>query len=307
MKKITKDKNVKKILFITLSNIGDVILTTPTLEALHSKFPNATFGIVGDKRSEILFKYCSYLDIFSEKNKGLGWRGVLLLIKKLRRKKYDLAVDLRSDGILYFIKAKKKLFKTSNKSNLKIHSVEKHFLSVGSLVGKNIPLTTIWLSDYEEDLANRIFSKYKNSRFLAIGVGANFEGKIWDISNYIKLANILNDFFDVIILVGDKNDATLSEDFTLGFKGKIIDCCGYYNLLETAAIIKKSDFFVGNDSGLGHIASAVNTKSFTIFGVGEPIRYSPWGDNASWVQDKNYEINNVNPKTVANKIVKKLK
>jgi len=307
MKKITKDKNVKKILFITLSNIGDVILTTPTLEALHSKFPNATFDIVGDKRSEILFKYCSYLDIFFEKNKGLGWRGVLLLIKKLRRKKYDLAVDLRSDGILYFIKAKKKLFKTSNKSNLKIHSVEKHFLSVGSLVGKNIPLTTIWLSDYEEDLANRIFSKYKNSRFLAIGVGANFEGKIWDISNYIKLANILNDFFDVIILVGDKNDATLSEDFTLGFKGKIIDCCGYYNLLETAAIIKKSDFFVGNDSGLGHIASAVNTKSFTIFGVGEPTRYSPWGDNASWVQDNNYEINNVNPETVANKIVKKLK
>ena len=307
MNKILKDKSIKKILFITLSNIGDVILTTPTLEALHSKFPNATFDIVGDKRSEILFKYCPYIDNFYQKNKELGWFGVLALIKKLREKKYDLAVDLRSDGILYLVKAKKKLFKTSNKSSLKMHSAEKHFLSLKKIVENNIPLTTIWLSDYEKDLANRIFSKYKNCRFLAIGVGANFEGKIWDISNYIKLANILNDFFDVIILVGDKNDATLSKDFALGFKGKIIDCCGYYNLLETAAIIKKSDFFVGNDSGLGHIASAVNTKSFTIFGVGEPIRYSPWGDNASWVQDKNYEINNVNPKTVANKIVEKLK
>tara|TARA_B110000238_G_scaffold179394_1_gene202625 strand:+ start:208 stop:1131 length:924 start_codon:yes stop_codon:yes gene_type:complete len=307
MKKIIKDKNIKKILFITLSNIGDVILTTPTLEALHSKFPNATFDIVGDKRSEILFKYCPYIDNFFEKNKELGWYGIFLLIRKLRQKKYDLAVDLRSDGILYFVKATEKLFKTPNKSSLKIHSVEKHFLSLNRVVENNIPSTTIWLSDYEKELANKIFSEYKNKRLLTIGVGANFEGKIWDISNYIMLANILNDFFDVVVLVGDKNDTSLSNEFALGYEGKIIDCCGYYNLLETTAIIEKSDFFVGNDSGLGHIASAVNTKSFTIFGVGEPTRYSPWGKNASWLQDKNYEINNINPKTVANNIFEKLK
>jgi len=307
MKKITKDKNVKKILFITLSNIGDVILTTPTIESLHFKFPNATFDIVGDKRSKILFKYCPYIDNFFEKDKSLGWRGVVMLIKKLRKKKYDLAVDLRSDGILYFVKAKKKLFKTSNKSSLTIHSAEKHFLSLKSIIEDNLPLTTIWLSDNEKELARKIFSKYKNNRLLTIGIGANFKGKIWDVSNYIELASILNEFFDVIILVGDKNDAILSKEFTLGHRGKIIDCCGHYNLLETAAIIKKSDFFVGNDSGLGHIASAVKTKSFTIFGVGEPHRYSPCGDDASWVQHKSYEINNINPKTVANKIIKQLK
>ena len=119
-------------------------------------------------------------------------------------------------------------------------------------------------------------------------------------------SKLLDDFFDVIILVGDKKDALLSREFIIGYKGTVIDCCGHYNLLETAAIIKKSDFFVGNDSGLGHIASAVKTKSFTIFGVGEPHRYSPWGDNASWVQDKDYQINNIKPKIVANKIIEQL-
>ena len=307
MKKITKVKNVKRILVITLSNIGDVILTTPTIESLHSKFPNATFDIVGDKRSKILFKYCPYMNNFFEKDKDLGWWGVLLLIKKLRKKKYDLAVDLRSDGILYFVKAKKKFFKTSNKSSLKIHSAEKHFLSLKNIIEDTLPLTTIWLSDFETELTRRIFRKYKNNRSLTIGIGANFEGKIWDTSNYIELASTLNEFFDVIILVGDKNDAILSKEFTLGYKGNIIDCCGNYNLLETAAIIKRSDFFVGNDSGLGHIASAVKTKSFTIFGVGEPHRYSPWGTDVLWIQDRNYEINNINPKTIANKIVMQLK
>ena len=49
---------------------------------------------------------------FYEKDKDAGWYGVLLLIKRLREKKYDLAVDLRSDGILYFVKARNKIFKT---------------------------------------------------------------------------------------------------------------------------------------------------------------------------------------------------
>jgi len=110
MKKISTEKNAKKILFITLSNIGDAILTTPTLEALHFKYPNAVFDIVGDKRSRILFKYCPYMNNFIEKDKGLGWYGILFLINKIRQERYDLAVDLRSDLLLYFIKSKKIFF-----------------------------------------------------------------------------------------------------------------------------------------------------------------------------------------------------
>ncbi|MDC6484722.1 glycosyltransferase family 9 protein [Methylophilaceae bacterium] len=305
MRKILVDKDVEKILFITLSNIGDVILTTPTLESLHFKFPNATFDIVGDKRSKLLFKYCPYMNNFYEKDKDAGWYGVLLLIKRLREKKYDLAVDLRSDGILYFVKARNKIFKASNRSSLRMHSVEKHFLSLKTVVENNPPLTNIWLSDYEKELATKILSKYNHS--LTIGVGANFEGKIWDVSKYIELAKLLKNFFDVIILVGDKNDITISKEFISGYNGKIINCCGHYNLLETTAIIKKSDFFIGNDSGLGHIASAVKTKSFTIFGVGQPYRYRPWNNEAFWVQDENHKINNIEPKIVAKLIIDKLK
>ena len=51
MKQIKNDKDITKILFITLSNIGDAILTTPTLESLHFKYPNALFDIVGDMDS----------------------------------------------------------------------------------------------------------------------------------------------------------------------------------------------------------------------------------------------------------------
>ena len=306
MRKIITDKKVKKILFITLSNIGDVILTTPTLEALHFKYPNAIFDIVGDKRSRILFKYCPYINNFIEKDKSLGWYGILFLIKKIRQEQYDLAVDLRSDLLLYFIKSTKFFFKASNNSTLNLHSVEKHFLSIKKIIQDKPPLTKIWLSDYESETSRKIFNKYSNSRFLALGLGANFNGKIWDVSKFVDLAKYLKDIFCLIFLVGDHKDAALSKEFISEYKGIVINCCGHYNLLETAAIIKKTNFFVGNDSGLGHIASAVGTKSFTIFGVGNPSRYKPWGRNAFSIQDKNYEINNVDSKTIANKIIQVL-
>jgi len=306
MKKVQKDKNIKKILFITLSNIGDAILTTPTLEALHFKYPNAVFDIVGDKRSRILFKYCPYMNNFIEKDKSLGWYGILSLMKKIRQERYDLAVDLRSDFFLHFIKSKKFFFKASNNSTLHLHSVEKHFLSIKSVIQDKPPSTKIWLSDYESETSRKIFDKYSNTRFLALGLGANFNGKIWDVSKFVDLAKSLKDTFGGIILVGDQKDAALSKEFISKYKGIVINCCGHYNLLETAAIIKKSNFFVGNDSGLGHIASAVGIKSFTIFGIGTPNRYRPWGKNAFWIQDKNYEINNVDSKTIAKEIIQVL-
>jgi heptosyltransferase III len=306
MKKILKDKNVKKILFITLSNIGDAILTTPTLESLHLKYPNAVFDIVGDKRSKIIFKYCPYMNNFIEKDKNFGVYGFLSLIKDIRQESYDLAVDLRSDVLLYLIKSKQKFFKVSNNANLNLHSAEKHYLSIKKIIQNTPPSTNIWLSDYESEISKQVFNKFSNNQFLTLGLGANFDGKIWDVSNFINLAKILKDIFGVVVLVGDRKDAALSKEFISKYKGSVIDCCGHYNLLETAAIIKESNFFVGNDSGLGHIASAVGTKSFTIFGIGNPSRYKPWGKKALWIQDKNYEINNVGSKIVADKIIRAL-
>ena len=306
MKIFIKDTNVKRILFITLSNIGDVILTIPTLESLHLKYPNAIIDIVGDNRSRIIFKYCPYMGNFFEKDKNLGLYGILFLLRRLRQQNYDLAVDLRSDALLYFVKAKNKFFKISNKLGQSLHSVEKHFLSVKKIINVKPPLTNIWLSNHEKELSIKIFKEISKHRALTLGLGANFEGKIWAVSKFICLAECLKDYFDVIILVGDKTDAILSKEFISKYKGKVIDCCGHYNILETAAIIKKSNFYVGNDSGLGHLASAVKIQSFTIFGIGEPLRYKPWGEWALWAQDKDYQINRIDPKVIANRIIQQL-
>jgi len=73
--------------------------------------------------------------------------------------------------------------------------------------------------------------------------------------------------------------------------------------LETASVIKKSDFFIGNDSGLGHIASAVNTQSFIIFGDGDPDRYHPWGNKSSWYQNNERDISLITPEKIYKEVI----
>ena len=61
---------VNKILFIGLSNVGDVIMTTPVLKSLHTKFPSASFDIVADKRSMNLYGNYPFLNSLYLKDKN---------------------------------------------------------------------------------------------------------------------------------------------------------------------------------------------------------------------------------------------
>ena len=288
----------KRILFITLSNIGDVILTIPTLLKLSKRYKNAKFDIVGDDRSKILFKYCPFINKLFTKDKSKGFRGTLTLLRDIRKTNYDVAVDLRSDGLLYLIRADKKFHKINNKN---IHSIEKHYLSIKEQ-DKKIPEPTIWLSNEERRKARKLLPKsYK--KILAFGLGANSSHKIWPTKFYAELGNLLKQQFDLIVLIGDVKDNEFFSTFTKNYKGPLLNLSGKLDLLTTAAVLEKVQLFIGNDSGLEHIASAVNVNTFTIFGPGEPHRYRPWGEKARWIKDNQNEIKKIKPRDIYKKIV----
>ncbi|MSR16092.1 MAG: lipopolysaccharide heptosyltransferase family protein, partial [Gammaproteobacteria bacterium] len=85
-----------RLLVITLSNIGDVVLTTPVFEALTAHFPDRRIDIVRDARSIDALASAPYVGEIFLRHKRAGWTGLLALIKTLRRRRYHLVVDLRS-------------------------------------------------------------------------------------------------------------------------------------------------------------------------------------------------------------------
>ena len=76
---------MNKILIITLSNIGDAVMTTPVLEYLHKENPKYVFDIVCDKKTIEIFEHCPYLNKIYIKDKTKGFVGNINLIKALRK------------------------------------------------------------------------------------------------------------------------------------------------------------------------------------------------------------------------------
>lgn len=282
-----------RILFISLSNIGDAIMTTPVLQALHAKYPEAKIDIVADRRSSDIFLHCPYRGDLFYKQKREILRGGYLLLKALRARRYDLIVDLRTDGFAYLLRADKRLTKWHRKNN-GLHSVEQHIGIISSIhAPAPIPPCHIWLSEVETHFANQIIGPYKGKRLLGIGPGANSRKKIWPAGRFVSLIDRLRDHFDAVILFGNKRDQEYSEYIYSRIKLPCINLCGKTTLLQVAAVHDHIELYVGNDSGLGHMASAMAKPTMTIFGPGEPERYRPWGHRAMLAAGKGQEIDHV--------------
>ncbi|MGH8509481.1 MAG: glycosyltransferase family 9 protein, partial [Gammaproteobacteria bacterium] len=63
----------------------------------------------------------------------------------------------------------------------------------------------------------------------------------------------------------------------------VLNLAGQTSILEDCAVLAQTQVFVGNDSGLGHMASAVGTPTLTVFGPTDALRYRPWGRHADWL------------------------
>jgi len=288
---------MNKILIITLSNIGDAVMTTPVLEYLHKENPKYVFDIVCDKKTIEIFEHCPYLNKIYIKDKTKGFVGNINLIKALRKNYYEIAVDLRTDLFLFFLRANNKFFKIKNK---KTHSVIKHFSTLNVDI-KKLPKQKIWIPSQIKSKIKKNYPKI-NGKILALGIGANSEHKVWPTENFVSITKSLSTQFKKIILLGDMRDRLRAQKFLNQYNKNVINLCGELSLIESAAFLEKSTIYIGNDSGLGHISSALEIPTFIIFGDEDSLRYHPWGANSHWLQNKEKEISLIKPDLVLKKI-----
>ena len=290
-----------QFLFITLSNIGDALLTTPVLQFLHRYDESATIDIVGDERSSMLFTHCPYRGAIYHKQKQRFLRGVPALLLELRRKRYNLVVDLRTDILARMVRADKRFVKTAGGGHP--HAVERHFSIISPVTGSmDIPSTTLWLGQADRDYADGVCRQLPGNRWLCIGPGANWDKKIWPAERYSLAADELCDRFDALVLLGNEADNRQAELVAARAALPCVNFCGRMTLLQAAAVMERMTLFLGNDSGLGHMAAAVDTPSFTVFGPGSPERYHPWGPRAAWHAAPDRDIENIPVGIVTEKV-----
>ena len=294
------DKPRERHLFITLSNIGDAVMTLPALEAYHAAFRRDRIDIVADARSSILFSQVPYRGDLYLKDKQAGGRGTWQLLRQLRQRRYRSIVDLRSVVLPWLLRKRRFATKLGIKPGGE-HAVHEHLAVVEALLEKRlpVPLAPVAVGDDTRAQAAELVTPLGSERLLALAPGANWQAKIWPVARYAELLETLADQFDAVVALGGPDDraavAQLAERSAL----PVLDLAGRIDLLTTAAVLTHAAYFVGNDSGVGHIAAAMGRPTMTVFGPGQPERYRPWGALARWIVAADGEIGSVSAGEVA--------
>ena len=283
---------MNRSLIITLSNIGDLVMTTPVMEAVSMLTPAKSVDVLADLRSSELLESAPYVSTIFHRRKKAGYMQQMALLKNLRLTKYDLIVDLRTWFLPYLLLSKHHYIK-NRKQYFGSHAVEEHYSTIRRLgqVPSSAPDCKIYVDESSLIAAESMTKSLPAGKWLAVAPGANWPGKKWPAKNYGQLIKMVskNQIFQAVVILGSEKD--FSTDLMIDFKNlSVLDLRGKTSLKIVAAILSKTNLFVGNDSGLGHIAAAVGAKTLTLFGPGNPDRYRPWGKKGRIVISPNQDL-----------------
>src|SRR5205085_2833866 len=142
------------------------------------------------------------------------------------------------------------------------------------------PNPHLWIASQHQTAANALISS--GAPVLAIGPAANWPAKQWRAERFAELAARLTAAGGPlpgsrVAVLAAPHEYEQAEPVLAAFPaGRRIDLVGRVDLLTAAAVLRRSAMFIGNDTGLMHIAAACGTPTLGLFGP-SPRQYAPWG------------------------------
>lgn len=290
-----------KILIIRFSSFGDVLLTTPILDALKDKYPNSKIDfIVYDTFSEAITLNPNINEtiIFKKKN-SKNKKYIYEIIDSLKEKKYDYVIDLHSKYLSYFIG---KSLSNKNTKYLKYKKRKwwKTILVKAKLINYNADCTIVEsyftglkqlnikfnqenikkglgdnLSFYYESAEEKILvEKYDllNKKYVVLAPGASKFTKKWPHYDKLSIKILENTDFHIFVIGGKEDFSTISEN--TNYPNRLINLCGKISFKESGIILKHAFLSIVNDSGPFHISRALKTKTYVFFGPTDPKLFS---------------------------------
>ena len=279
-RRIEKDR-VRNILIITLSNIGDAVLTTAAIKVIKREFPASSITLLAGKRAKCVFaKDSSITEVIAyESPKSL--KEIYRQFAWLKRKRFDLIVDFRNTlwGIVLFPRYRTPIVNPAVKDKKYRHKKDIHLSKLAAL-GFDVAGTQPEISFDCEDESRvaQMAEGHKldmKKRWIALSPGARSHTKRWDIRGFVGLIQWLKKWDFEIILIGNEDDRKVIDKIIKEAGGGVHNFCAETSIPELAALLKKCVLLVTNDSAPLHIASATNTPTLAIFGPTDSSKYAP--------------------------------
>ncbi len=278
------------LLFIGANRIGDAVLATGALDYALTLAPGAPVTIACGPLAAPLYRATPGLVAthLIEKQRFDGhW---FALWRALRGTHYDLAIDLRGTLLTYALSVRRRI--VHRKEAVLRHKVEE----LSDLMAAPHTLSPhITLDDAARAAA--LAATPGAEAILALGPGANFVGKRWPAERFAAVARRLAGPMGAlagarIVLLGGPDDRAICEEIVASLDADGIaasDLAGALDLLANAALLERATLFIGNDSGLMHIAAAAGAPTLGLFGPSDERVYGPWGPRTRTLRGRDYQ------------------
>jgi ADP-heptose:LPS heptosyltransferase len=285
-----------RILFITWTRIGDAVMSTGVLKALIDRYSTARFTIACGPLAAPLFTAVPRLDriIVMRKQKFDGhWFALWREVKGIH---WHTVVDLRRSLIAYTLRADHRCVLGPDDPRVA------RVASLPAVIGIDHPLDPfVFTDERHRAAAARLIPD--GPPVLAVGPVASLPEKTWAAQRFQELVRLLTAAggacagWRVAGFGGPGDGAAVTEVLEAVPPTSRIAIVGEPDLLAVHAALARCGVFVGNDSGLSHLAAAAGVPTVAVFGATQPQRYAPWGGTA--IQEPAGNLAALTAKTVA--------
>lgn len=301
-------ENIKRILIIRCGALGETIFALPVIEALRQQYgENIAIDWVGTPAASALFKLDPRVDhVFHLKHRRFP---ILLshekrtIIQHSKKHPYDILINLESGHIFYPLAEK----------IMATHKFGMPYNQIRPLPNPHVidSLRTMYESIIEPDIMHNAYpilygeepslvhQKFAlPSRYIVINPSTShhkkFTHRAWPANHWKELIAHLAPTYHLVI-IGGKGEENFFETLR-PYPASVIDLVGQSTLPELITIIREAEAVITADTGPSHIASAVNTRTFALFGPSNPKGTGPYPTpfNAVHIISKNLECSPCN-------------
>ena len=278
----------RRVLILVRGHVGDTVNSTGAVRRIIERFPEAHITVdVGRGPAEVMRRIRGVREVwFRHGRRGLP--GKFAEVRRIRKAAFDLGIvlyesseaarHLRFAGVPIRVGIRRpnqeNMFTASVPHREDQHDLFDSLPAVLRLLRANEDITPSIVINPEEEravdqlLINLTVPKHRPP--IGLHIGATTPRKQWPLENFQALSSQLE---HPIILYGPGE-----EELAKQVAGRMVP--RLLSLFEYAALIKKLDVLVTNDSGPAHIAGAVGTSEIVIFGPTQPHRFHPFGGKA---------------------------
>lgn len=266
-----------RILFIASSRIGDAVISSGILEHLRLTHPQARITVAAGAVARDVFAHLPQLErliVFDKERFDFHW---LRLWLRLAPRFWDIVVDVRGSGLAWFLPAgTRKSIRGGRRPGWR-------YAQLGAAMGLDpAPLPVAWTNAADAECAEALLPA--GGRLVGLGPTANWDAKIWPPERFAAAFRALAEEklkgARAVVFAGPGARERELAAPVLELLPDAIDLTGRLSLPQVAACMRRLDLFIGNDSGLMHLAAAAGAPTLGLFGPSHASQYAPAGRRA---------------------------